>query len=79
MVVISFDCLVDTDELDGVILYNSDNEAITDDPVKTVMNEAFHVSEKPHAVAHIFIAGGCKNIPPKQGSFLASSFACCKL
>ena len=43
----SFDYLVDTDELDGVILYYSDNEAITDDPVKTVTNEAFHVSESP--------------------------------
>ena len=33
---LSFDYLVDTDELNGVILYLSDNEAITDDPVKTV-------------------------------------------
>ena len=72
MMLRSFDCLVDTDELDGVIPYSSDNEAITDDPVKTVTNEAFHVSEKPHAHARIFTAGGCKNIPPKQGSFLAS-------
>ena len=36
MMMRSFDYLVDTDELDGVILYNSDNEAITDDPVKTL-------------------------------------------
>ena len=33
---LSFDYLVDTDELNGVILYISDNDAITDDPVKTV-------------------------------------------
>ena len=33
---LSFDYLVDTDELNGVILYIPDNEAVTDDPVKTV-------------------------------------------
>ena len=65
----SFDYLVDTDELDGVILYNSDNEAITDDPVKTVTNEAFHVSEKPHAHAHIFTAGGVKTYLQNKAVF----------
>ena len=34
--ILSFDYLVDTDELNGVILYMSDNDVITDDPVKTV-------------------------------------------
>ena len=47
----------------------SDNEAITDDPVKTVTNEAFHVSEKPHAHAHIFIAGGVKTYLQNKAVF----------
>ncbi len=33
---LSFDYLVDTDELNGVTIYISDNKAITDDPVKAV-------------------------------------------
>ena len=47
----------------------SDNEAITDDPVKTVTNEAFHVSEKPHAHAHIFTAGGVKTYLQNKAVF----------
>ena len=44
----SFDYLVDTDELDGVISYYSDNDAIirwTSENCEA--NEAFHVSEGP--------------------------------